>query len=513
MCFCLALSAISAQSQTIGGITAVNIDFNGNGVICDSFDSSDTNHSIWQTNLFFRGMNYGIWSNSLSYNTNSLPSLTANFHAAATANLIDVGYAKIYGYIDAAPGGVYNISHAGSVGDLNWVHSGTLGLQPGHFRDDMNMTFTSLPLPNPATRLQSSWLPIATGTVGGTNVICIGSVYSNGILIGNGTLYTNKNNAGWIIGGITYLFVITNRPATTNYIYYAADSLNSTSSLFIDSPFTVLYLTNGMSSPRVTLNTNADVIIYSGGDITPGIFSNLTANIRAFQIRDISGKPITIITSGNALGIFTLYVPSSSVTFNGGGNNTYDLVGEITAYSVELNGHFNFHFDESLATILPIPPSISQLSAQAVLLGSNATFTAVSDGAPPISYFWYFAPSNLVSSGTNLTSLTLTNVQFSDAGNYYLKATNSFGSATSPSVLLFVYTNSAQLVPQLDSSLIPTNGRFQFNVDGVTGLDYTVQASTNLVDWIILRKTTSPFIFTDFNTNVSHRFYRAGYFP
>src|SRR5882724_12598209 len=82
VCFCLVLSAISARSQPFGGIIANSLTFNGNNITCDSFDSSSTNHSIWQTNLFYRGMNYGTWSNTLSYDPNSPPSRTDNFHVA-----------------------------------------------------------------------------------------------------------------------------------------------------------------------------------------------------------------------------------------------------------------------------------------------------------------------------------------------------------------------------------------------------------------------------------------------
>src|SRR6185369_7984941 len=198
-----------------------------------------------------------------------------------------VGNSEIYGDIHLMPGGSFSVGTQGSIGDLSWVHNGNHGLQVGHFRDDMNETFTSLPLPMFTNSIQTNnWLPVATGAANKTNIIAIGCIYSNSILVDPGTLYTNKNNAGWLLPNgdgttSTYTMVITNQPGASNNIYYALGSLGS--SLFIDAPHTVLYLTNGMIGPNITLNTNADVVIYSGGDITLGLIRNLTAYSQAFE--------------------------------------------------------------------------------------------------------------------------------------------------------------------------------------------------------------------------------------
>src|SRR5207302_2000941 len=123
-CFCVALSA---QGQSIGGITANSVTLNGNVIQMDSYDSTDPNHSVWQTNLFFQGHNYGIWSTNLSYDTNSLPSRTAHFHLTAMTNYISVGSSRVYGDIHTTPGGSFSISAQGSVGDLNWVYNDHIG--------------------------------------------------------------------------------------------------------------------------------------------------------------------------------------------------------------------------------------------------------------------------------------------------------------------------------------------------------------------------------------------------
>jgi len=60
------------------------------------------------------------------------------------------------------------------------------------------------------------------------------------------------------------------------------------------------------------------------------------------------------------------------------------------------------------------------------------------------------------------------------------------------------------------------NGQLTFNVPGITNvpLQYVVQASTDLENWVSLQTNTSPFVFVDTNANqFSQRFYRTYYLP
>jgi hypothetical protein len=67
---------------------------------------------------------------------------------------------------------------------------------------------------------------------------------------------------------------------------------------------------------------------------------------------------------------------------------------------------------------------------------------------------------------------------------------------------------------QISSGSQNASGYFSFTVSGTTGSPYAVEASTNLVNWIILATNNAPFVFVD--TNASHfnrRFYRAVFDP
>ncbi len=74
------------------------------------------------------------------------------------------------------------------------------------------------------------------------------------------------------------------------------------------------------------------------------------------------------------------------------------------------------------------------------VVGSQVTFTAAISGAAPLSYQWQKVvggvPSNIP--GATSPTLTLTNLQASDAAGYQLKATNAQGSATSTPATLTV---------------------------------------------------------------------------
>lgn len=361
------LVTTSGYSQGSEGIIAyAGMDFKGNNVTMDSFDSSDPNHSIWQSGMTYHGTPYGIYSDTLSYVSNSFPSRTANVTVATDGNIIDVGNANIYGYVDTAPGGSASVNANGEVGDLNWVYNGLKSgpppnpnIESGHERDDMNASFPSKQLPNPTNNLwQTNWLTIPTPPSG--TVINIGGTWTNigGIWsIAGGTRYTNTGS-GYTLpspggGSASYSMVITNRIQDTNWVYYSINSISG--NLFVDGQYVVIYCTNGISlagGSDFTVNTNADLTIYIGGNVSiagSATVDNGANYAHAFSIYDIIGDTnLSLSFSGNGIGTGYLYVPSCSVSFGGGGSSSYGFVGCLFCSSVSINGHYTFHFDQSL---------------------------------------------------------------------------------------------------------------------------------------------------------------------
>jgi len=108
-------------------------------------------------------------------------------------------------------------------------------------------------------------------------------------------------------------------------------------------------------------------------------------------------------------------------------------------------------------------------------------------------------------------TLTLNNVNPTDAGNYSVIIITPYGSITSSNAILSVYPTAAAT---LNGWSYAGDNVFQFQVTGVPGFNYAVQESTNLIDWISLLTNTSPFLFVDANATSSPvQFYRALYLP
>ena len=94
----------------------------------------------------------------------------------------------------------------------------------------------------------------------------------------------------------------------------------------------------------------------------------------------------------------------------------------------------------------PMPPSItSQPTNQTVFVGQPASFSVSASGTPPLSYQWRFNTTNIVNA-TNAT-LTLTNVQLTQAGNYSVLVTNIAGSTNSIAAALTINIPSCVAPP------------------------------------------------------------------
>ena len=90
----------------------------------------------------------------------------------------------------------------------------------------------------------------------------------------------------------------------------------------------------------------------------------------------------------------------------------------------------------AILTVL-VPPAItSQPTNQAVRPWSNAVFSVTATGMAPLKYQWWFN-ANKIAAATN-TTLTLTNVQSTNTGNYTVVITNMAGSVTSSPAVLSV---------------------------------------------------------------------------
>lgn len=329
------------DSSASGGMTAQYIiNFNGTKCTVDSYNSSDPTASYWHSTWFYNGKNFGTYTNTLR---------TANVVVGTDGQLLQADGVNIYGYANTGPGGTVSLKNGGTVGDLNWIgpdpsHPLNYGIQSGHQRDDMNILFPDVTAPSPGT-----WNPVPAPS-------------SSFIIVGGQTNYYTKVNGQWgyTIGTNQYSLIITNitgNPGTTNNPIYYQYSSQLGQSIFIDASNVVLYLPDGVklnNGDCLTLNTNASVSIYSDADFNTGngLVNNLYQYAAAMQIYGTANCQ-NISFAGNAALTINLYAPQATVTFGGGGSDTYDVCGQIKVANITVNGHYNFHFDEVLKVVSP----------------------------------------------------------------------------------------------------------------------------------------------------------------
>ena len=90
----------------------------------------------------------------------------------------------------------------------------------------------------------------------------------------------------------------------------------------------------------------------------------------------------------------------------------------------------------TIAAGATVPALTTHPAAQTVNVGSTVTFSAAASGTPAPTFQWRKNGANLA--GAIAASLTLTNVQTSDAGTYTVVASNSAGTASSNAATLIV---------------------------------------------------------------------------
>ncbi|MDB6124071.1 MAG: Immunoglobulin I-set domain protein [Pedosphaera sp.] len=167
----------------------------------------------------------------------------------------------------------------------------------------------------------------------------------------------------------------------------------------------------------------------------------------------------------------------------------------------------NVRVENWSASGLLAPAITTQPQGQTVEAGSNVTFSVTATGSNPLAYQWSFN-GNPISSAT-LSSLTLTNVQSSNAGNYTVLVSNGAGNVPSATAQLIVHTPQVQFGPVT----LLTNGQVQVTFSGVLGTEYLIEASTNLTNWKpidVLYDGANPVTFIDPDANqYTNRYYRA----
>jgi pectate lyase len=146
---------------------------------------------------------------------------------------------------------------------------------------------------------------------------------------------------------------------------------------------------------------------------------------------------------------------TNAVTTNNAGNHTVRVTNSAGAVTSSV---------AVLTITSPTAPSITtQPTNTTVLAGGSTTFTVVAGGTAPLSYQWFFNTNTALAGATN-SSLTLANVQSTNAGGYSARVTNSVGAVTSSVVALTVTAVAPGITAQPTSQSVVAGGNATFTV-------------------------------------------------
>ena len=224
----------------------------------------------------------------------------------------------------------------------------------------------------------------------------------------------------------------------------------------------VLLKISVIAQPSVTLSWNPS----SGPDAAGyNIYYSMESHVYTAKVSAGNGTNVTI--TGLIEGA-TYYFAAT----------TYDFFGQESSFSEEV--------------AYPVPmTTVNPPVTNSIVVGQNVILNVAAGGTGQLSYYWMF-DSTGIPSATNGT-LTLNNFTTNQAGAYSVTVSDDTGLVTNITVFLAVYLTAAATLTQADF----TGGLFSFNVSGVPGFEYIVQASTNLVDWDSVQTNVAPFTFAD----------------
>ncbi len=285
----------------------------------------------------------------------------------------------------------------------------------------------------------------------------------------------------------SYTATVTNlSPGTYIFSAVATDTLGASS-------------TNSIS---ITVNAAPTVSIVSPASNT--MFTSPASFVIQADASDPEGRldSVEFFRGSTLIGIAT--APPYTFDVNGLNSGTYTF----SAVAVDDEG---LTASSSITIIVNALPSVTMLTPT-----NGAAFSSpykgliqasAVDGDGSITNVEFFIGTNSIGNATRSPYVVL--APNLGQGSYTVKATatdNRGGTTTSAGVNFTVFTRTTL------SSVLRTNGQTRFNITGVAGQVYIIEASTNLTSWSAISTNTAPsatFPFTDTSTTVPKRFYRV----
>jgi hypothetical protein len=246
----------------------------------------------------------------------------------------------------------------------------------------------------------------------------------------------------------------------------------------------------------VSTYVGADDGITASSATVPVFAGSLTANVYSLPPQGtppvIIAAPVSVTTNAGATAVFSVtadgtmpltyhwFLNGNAVVggnqFNGTTNSTLTLTNVQPAnaggYQVVASNVLGSATSAVAVLTVLVPPKITlQPSSQTVLVGTTASFNAAADGTLPLSFEW--RRNDVPIPGASGTSLSLTNVQPADGGDYAVVVTNLAGSATSAVAVLTVWVPpTMSLQPQSQTNILGRTASFNASASGTAPLIY-----------------------------------------
>ena len=290
----------------------------------------------------------------------------------------------------------------------------------------------------------------------------------------------------------------------------------------------VTNITGGVGTNYAFYDTNWTLVAYGSNAFTSGQFiSGSASGNSTVAVPGVPGGSIArFVVIGWSANIGSTVAAVQS-WFNGGnpafkswigqsmpsGSITLGTTTAATLFGTSLPEIQGFTLGVA-APLSPVAPVItSQPADKTVTAGANVSFTVGVYGTPSPAYQWMFNGTSVIAGATNST-LTINNVQLTDAGTYSVVITNSAGSTNSTAATLtvnapttngYVYfqNNSASITKIYTNSAVGGSAT-GLTVDGANLYYYALYASdtaTNVLGQTsaILGSASTSYAFNDTN--------------
>jgi hypothetical protein len=227
---------------------------------------------------------------------------------------------------------------------------------------------------------------------------------------------------------------------------------------------------------------NGHAISSAPGFVVPNQWQHVAATFdRSSQVAKLYYNGVLVATTNFAT---TSFIPQTSYNLylgrriSGIGSASFPgLLDEMSLYNRALSGPEIAAIYNAVSAGKCFTPTaasiVTQPQSQSANTGGNASFSVGASGTGPLSYQWLLNGTNL--SGATASTLSLTNVQLTDAGTYSVVVSNAFGPAvTSSNATLTVTAVAPSIVtqPQSKSILAGANTSFSVVASGANPLGY-----------------------------------------